>query len=473
MLYEDPAISMGGGIEGLTKGQLYENLVEVHLEGKPRPWVAKSWEIPEPDKFIFKLEPGIKFHDGVAFNASVAKFNYERVIDPKTKSDRMDILNQEVKAVEAVDDYTVAYRLRAPSASFLMAIAGETLMSFVSPKAVEKYNNDLRRSGVGTGPFQHEDFRIDARVSMVRFPDYWQKGYPYLDKIVIQIVPDKMVQKTMLQTGEVDFIANVDQDVLDDLRRTENIIVEGGPVPVLRGIVLNMKKDPFKNKALRQAVAYAIDRKAIQQSLFKDWPLAESFFSSNPTYWFYNPNIKGYPYDPQMARAKLAEGGYPDGFECEGLTTKAIPGLDNIAEAVQAQVAKVGIKIKLKNVENAVHSQAGVSGDYQLRFFRTTTGLDPHRTVVSNLISYAPRVKSVADPYPELDAMMLKGNTTYDMEERGHLYNELDRRMLEEAYLNIPILHGTNFVAYNKPVKGFKLSRTDTSWYLHWVWKQK
>ncbi|MBI2303557.1 MAG: ABC transporter substrate-binding protein [Chloroflexi bacterium] len=471
-LSEDPLLQLGGNLDGVVRNNMYDNLIWIDPKGKHVPSLAESWEIPEPDRVVFKLRKGVKLHDGVPLNAQLMKFNYERIMDPATKATSAPFVGQSVKSVEPVDEYTVAYKLPAPSAGFLAIVAGDHFVSPVSPEAVKKFNNDLKRNGVGTGSFQHSEWFQDDHITLRKFAGYWKSGVPYLDELYVKVIPDPTVSITMLRTGEIDFMAQMQSKDVLELKNDPNIKVPGGPVPVLRGLSINSKKAPFNNKALRQAAAYAIDREAIQQGVYLGLaPVAYGHYS--PSYWFYDPAIEQmYRFDLDKARAKLKEGGSPDGFEVEALVSGGVPDLIPLGEAVQGQLAKVGIKIKLKTVEYAVFLDSWKKGDFQALIGRTSTGVDPYYYSIYDTLSSAPYNNQMV-PNPEFDALMKKADATYDATERGRIYNELNRKMVEDVYWMLPIMHGANYVAHSTKVQGYVPAMTDNRWYFEGVWKVK
>lgn len=469
---EEPHKSLGGNFDNMARNQLYNTLVGLDSKANPvNDQLAESWEIPEPDKFIFRLRKSIQFHDGVDFNASVVRFNYQRIIDTPAFADRKSRLQQAVKSMEVIDDYTVRYNLTGPYGGFLAGVANDSMCAMVSPEAAKKYNNDLTKYGVGTGPFQHQEWLQDDHVTMKRFDGYWKKGLPYLDSVVAKIIPDTVVQTTMLKTGEIDFLSEVEGKFIEDLRRSQDIEVVIKPAAGISAIFINSKEPPFNNKAVRQALAYAIDKEAIQKSVFQGLnTMAHGQFS--PVYWFYDPSLKGYPYDPAKAKAKLAEGGYPDGLEIEALTSPNYPQLVEMAEAVQAQVAKVGMKLKIQNIEWAKFLDLSKQGRYKMRFSRTNTGPDPAWHVAYNLHPIkAPYAAAVSADFPELRQLMEKGEQTYDKEERGRIYNQLERSIIEEVYYNIPVVWESIMLAYRKQVSNYVPGIEVPRWFFESVWK--
>ncbi|MBI2304867.1 MAG: hypothetical protein HYU86_09010 [Chloroflexi bacterium] len=456
MLGADPHRPLAGGAERPVREQVYHGICNLSPDAEIVPDLGESWEIPEPDRIVFKLKKGVKFHDGTDFDAAAVKFNYDRIMDPATQAYDKPRLEQAVKSVEVTDSFTVTYRLPGPSASFFYNVAAENLGVIVSPAAVKKYNNDLTQKGVGTGPFQHGEWVMDDHLTFQRFPEYWGKGLPYLDTVLIRIIPDETVRLTMLKTGELNFIHRVEPRYMKTLGEDPNLVAKWRPSLAPLGLALNGLKPPLNNKALRQAIAYAIDKKAITDTVLDG--MAEpalGYYSSQ--YWFHNPNIKGYTYDLAKAKAKLAEGGYPNGFDLELVAWSGFPNHTAGAEVVQAQLGKIGIRVKVVVPEYAKGIAQWRAGEFQALLGKTSGPTDPFRHNTANLMKDAPYCKNSCQPNARIDQLIIAADQTYDKAERKRLFNELEQLLLDEVHFQYVIAHDTNRVAYNKRVQGFLL----------------
>ncbi|MBI2304855.1 MAG: hypothetical protein HYU86_08950 [Chloroflexi bacterium] len=465
---EDPARSLSGAFDHIANGQMYNNLIFLDEKARLRPELAISWETPEPTKVVFKLRQGVKFHDGGDFNASVGKVNYDRQLSPDTKAGSRRDLELAVQSVQAVDESTLMYVLKAPSASFLVNTMADKAGAMVSPAAVEKFKNDLTQNGVGTGPFQHKAWLSGERQEMVRFDGYWQKGLPYLDGISTMVVPEETTRKIMLQTGGVDFAHDLSVTTLDELKGSPQLEVQSTPAMGIRGIQMNMEKPPFDKKAVRQAIAYAIDRQAIAQSVYggKFQPAEGTF---GPPYWFYG-KVKGYSLDLEKARTKLAEGGYPTGFEVTAIIRSDYPDLMPVAEAIQAMLSKIGVRIKIQSMEQAKYANLWKQGDYDMVIGRTSTGADPQAYVFWYL--HPESTYKGAKVSPEAWQLILKADQTYDQEERGKLYSEVDKYLTEDVVGFMTIVYNSTRLAYNKRLKNYIPWFNDNRWNFREVWIQ-
>jgi peptide/nickel transport system substrate-binding protein len=285
---------------------IFNTLVGVDSTFNIVPELARSWQFsPDGRKITFQLQRGVKFHDGTDFTAEAVKWNIERILDPKTKSPQRSQLEPTIERVGVIDPQTVVFELKRPFAPLLAALA-ERPGFIVSPAAVQKYGEDFGRNPVGTGPFRFVEWVTDSHLTLERFAGYWDPGKPYLDRIVYRVVPDPTVRITMVRTGEVDIATDVDAKDVPTLSRESAIKVsELKPPARWNALQWWVDKPPFNNKALRQAIALAIDRSELRDVFLLGFgePARGPVV---PGVWWFDPNFKGYGYDLEQAKRKLA-----------------------------------------------------------------------------------------------------------------------------------------------------------------------
>ncbi len=260
----DPHFSVELG-ERYALYMIFNTLVGLDRGFNVVPELARSWQIaPDGRRVTFQLQRGVKFHDGTEFTADTVKWNIERILNPETKSPQRSQLEPAVAAVTVVDPHTVVFELKKPFAPLLAALA-ERPGFIVSPAAAKLAGSNFGRHPVGTGPFRFVDWIADSQLTLERFQDYWDKGKPYLDKVVFRIVPDPTVRQTMLRTGELDIATDLDAKDIPVLQGEAALRVsEMRPPARWTALQWRVDKTPFNNKALRQAIALAIDRNEIK-----------------------------------------------------------------------------------------------------------------------------------------------------------------------------------------------------------------
>jgi peptide/nickel transport system substrate-binding protein len=316
-----------------------ENLLRGDSKGNVFPWLAEYYKVADDLKSItFNLRKGVKFHDGSDFNAEVAKWNLDNYINAK--------LEPYWASVDIIDDYTIRVSITEWN-SFILASFGDasTPPFMVSKTAFEKNGiNWMKANPVGTGPFKFASFQQDVHLKFVSNPDYWVKGKPYLDGIEYIFVADAMTSKMAMETGEADIRLSV---MIKDAESYKTLGFKMDMIP-LDNVALvpdtANTDSPWSNQKVREAVEYAIDREAIAKAFGYGYSPAAYQIPTSSTLT-YDPNYTlARKYDAEKAKQLLTEAGYSAGFQ----TTIIVgPMTDrNLATAVQAYLAKVGIKVK-------------------------------------------------------------------------------------------------------------------------------
>jgi peptide/nickel transport system substrate-binding protein len=340
------------------------------------PNLAESYEIsPDGLTYTFKLRPGVKFHNGRALVAGDLKYSIERTVNPKTQSPGQGFFGMikgfddlaagkadSLAGIKVLDDQTIQFELSQPNATFLHVLAIN--FSFAVPKEeVDKWGADFGKHPVGTGAFKLNEWKLGQRIELGRNPDYHKAGLPRLDQVVFEIGQEPTVALMRLERGEVDILGdgipparfvNIIKDP-----KYEGMIIEGGQLHT-GYVTMNVKMKPFDNVKVRQAVNMAINKDRIvkiinNRALPANQPLP-------PAMPGYDKSYQGYPYDQGKAKALLAEAGYPDGFETELWVMNVDPN-PRIAQAIQQDLAAVGIKADLKNQSQGPVIAAGGEPD--------------------------------------------------------------------------------------------------------------
>ncbi|WP_051962932.1 glutathione ABC transporter substrate-binding protein [Mesoaciditoga lauensis] len=331
---------------------IFDGLVEFTTDMKIVPALAKSWDISKDGTvYTFHLRKGIKFQDGTPFNAQAVKTFFDYVLTHKLR--RTSLYKPYIKSVDVVDEYTVAFHLNFPFGGFLHTLAhGAGLI--VDPAMIKKYGDnpgELGRHPVGTGPFELVEWKEGEIIKLKANPNYW-KGRPYLDGINFKVIPNDMTRLIQVETGGADLTVRVPPIMVKKLKNDKrvNIMVK----PSLRVIYLgfNLKKKPFDDVRVRQALNYAINKKelcsVIMQGLAtpSDSPLS-------PLTWGYS-STGGYPYNPEKAKELLKEAGYdanhPLKFELVTPRGRYLNDYET-SVAIQAMLKKVNVDVSVRAME--------------------------------------------------------------------------------------------------------------------------
>ena len=343
----DPHLS-GSKIDRQVYHNIYEPLVVLDANLGIKPGLAESWQQPDPKTLIFKLRRGVKFHDGTDFNAEAVKFNFNRM-----KTEPKSVRKGEVASidtVDVVDAYTVKLNLKRPDAALLATLTDRAGM-MVSPKTAQERGAELERNakGAGTGPFVFVEWVKDDHLLIRRNDSYWNKqGGPYLEQIRYRPIPDDTVKLQSLQAGEIQVMDYVQPRDVAAVKADKNVVVLDVPSLADFAYQLNHTKPPFDNKALRQAVAYALDLEQIVKGVWLNVGVPANG-PIPPTSWAYDR------LDRHQARPRQGQGEARRGRQAGRLhvhdTTNNIPINVQEAEVIQAQLAEAGITMKIKLVD--------------------------------------------------------------------------------------------------------------------------
>src|SRR5215211_3010351 len=325
----DPMISSAYSTALITE-HVYGSLMQYDKElNEVQPDLAESVEISE-DKLLytFKLREGVKWHDGQPFTADDVKFSMERQKNPDTGSPNA-YMYSEVAEVAAVDPATVTVKFNKVQGPFLAFMASP--WASMVPKHVVEEKGDLQTTMVGTGPFKFVSYEPGNSVKLEKNPDYYVPGQPVVDALEIQFISDATSRLNAVLTKQVDLsqeMAAKDYRQLEGAPGVQAIALESGSCNWAY-IGMNCTRPPFDNPKVRQAVAYAKNRKAIADNVFFGLAIPLTGGIVPRWSWAYAQDLQLYSDQPDVAKAKalLAEAGYADGFDTTIKVSPAYPNL--------------------------------------------------------------------------------------------------------------------------------------------------
>ncbi|WP_083419183.1 ABC transporter substrate-binding protein [Pseudofrankia sp. BMG5.36] len=467
------AQSEGGEGQRFVGFQLYDALTKYDLRqgtSAPKlvPGLAESWE-PNADlsSWTFKLRPGVTFHDGTAWNADAAVFNIERYAIKESPNFYQPLNAQAglsvsgIKAVSKVDDMTIRIDTKGPWSYFPYDAA---LIVMGSPTAIKKLGPEgFAQHPVGTGPFKFVSVTRGQRLELAANENYWG-GRPKLDKLILRPIPDTTARVAALRSGEVNWIEVPPPDDVSSLK-SEGFQILTNSYDHIWPWVFNVTKKPWNDVRVRQAANYAINRESLSKDILADTgePANQVVPRANPAY---KAADDYYSYDPAKAKQLLAEAGYPNGFT----TTLSFPtsGSGNMVPipmntALQADLAKVGIKVELKPVEwgsmltdfFAGNIPGGADAlNISLAFFQEGFWYSWFGTGSTlNVGGYS---------NPRLDELLNQAKTTGDIDQRAGLYGEIGKILTTDAPW-LYVVNDRNPRALAADVKGFVMPK---SWYI-------
>lgn len=340
--------------------QVTEPLVMLGPDNQLRPWLAESWE-PNEDASVWtvKLREGVTFSDGTAFDADAVKFTFDRAVDPDKPTKRRARLNK-IQEVKAVDAHTVEFVLTQPY-SALPFVLTDSSMLIVSPKAVEEFGDDIASKAVGTGPFIVEEFVSNQQATLVRNPSYWQQ-VGNVERIEVKYVPEYSTRQFMLEKGEANLVQDIAPQDMETLDAIDGVSTLARSSFRQSMVSINTQDELFKDKRVRQALNYAIDKEAIVKYLLSDAATVNDS-PVPPSVDGYVP-VGAYEYNPDKARELLTEAGYPNGFEANFWGFTAGGDFMNVetVEQIQSYLAEVGINIKISEADTGAQIERTSQG---------------------------------------------------------------------------------------------------------------
>jgi peptide/nickel transport system substrate-binding protein len=444
---------------------IYENLVWIDYDMQPKPQLATSWEIKNPTTYLFHLRKGVKFHNGNEMTAEDVKYSYERVMDPKVGSGgRGDIIA--IDTIEGVDKYTVRFRLKFPSASFLVALGGK--YNAVIPKDFVKTGNELRAAACGTGPFKVEKFEPTSVLHLSRFGAYWDQANIHLDEIRVMIVPDESSIIAGLRSGTIDIAAFEDTKNYFIVQKEKSLVTYRSPS--VRWEFLDLMGDTLPDKETGKVTKYLTAdfrvRQAIKLCIDKDAILQVAGNGIGQPAGILPPALKLWALDREelpletrdVARAKqlLKEAGYGSGLE---LTIRNIVGMPQLAAAVQIiseNCAEAGIKVKIDTVDIGIWIKDYMGGKAPCTMNSVGNLIDPDLALYRHFHSrpggFDPR--RFGNPYT--DALLDEGRRAMNLKQRQAIYRSVQVILAQMACV-IPLYSADMVYAAQKYVKNLRL----------------
>lgn len=351
----DPQVTFNGFSFHVTN-QVYETLVRVTPDNEVVAGLATSWEFVEPTRLRFTLREGVRFHDGSVLDADGVVASLQRLLDPATAAPGRFVVSA-IDRVEAVGANQVDVVTAEPFAPILSHLAHP--VASVVPVALA---DTLARNPVGTGPFSFVSWVDGSQVELVANPDYWG-GAPAIERLVVRIIPEVSTQLVELRSGGVDVIFNVPPDNFVGLQAESGIVTGAIAGWGSAHLGINLADPALADLRVRQAIAHAIDKALITEEFLRG--LATPAVAPIPaTVRFAAELSEPYPYDPEGARALLAEAG------AEGLSLRLDvfqnPDLEAVAQVLQFALSEVGIDLTVRVQDFAAWTQTVESDEAQL-----------------------------------------------------------------------------------------------------------
>jgi peptide/nickel transport system substrate-binding protein len=435
---------------------IFDDLLTRDEHFQVQPGLAERWEIPDPLTYVFHLRRGVRFHDGRPLTSRDVKYTFDSVIHGHIVTTKSAAYRY-VDRVEAPDDFTVIFRLKQPFATLLWNVSDGAM-------GVVPYGSgaEITKRPIGSGPFQFVSAELDKQVTIERNSNYWGEK-THLERVRFMVVPDTTTRALELRKGSADIAINaLTADMVLTLQREADLEVLHAPGSVVQYLAMNCRDPILRDARVRQALAYAIDRRPMLQYLRRGFARpADNVLP--PESWAYNPDVPRHDYNPGRARQLLDVAGYPDknGVRFH-LTMKTSTEEDTrlFAAVLQQQLRDVGIALDIRTFEFATFFSDVTKGVFQLYSLRWIGGNeDP------DIFEYAfdsdkfPPHGANRSFYsnPRLDALIERGRTELDQNVRKQIYAEIQDILAQDLpYINL--WYQDNVLVHSKRVHNLTLN---------------
>lgn len=442
---EPPGLMLGliqNGPTQMVAGDIYESLLRYDNNLQPMPSLAREWTVSDDGlTYTFKLQEGVKWHDGQPFTAQDVVFSVDVFL--RETHPRLRASLTHVDKIEAPDDSTVVFTLKQPFGPFLGVFEVGTMPMI--PKHIYEgtdfANNPANAAPIGTGPFKFKEWRQGSFIHLVKNEDYYLDGKPYVDEVYYHVIPDAASRAVAYETGVVDVLhgGSVEYFDIERIAALPNTCITDagweyfGPHSWLW---LNNHEGPMADKNTRKAVMHALDREFARDALWAGQGKVATGPVSSSTR-FYEPNTPSIGYDPEKAKEYLAQSSY------NGETLRLLPlpygeTWQRWAEATRQNLQDVGFNVDLVATDVAGWNQRVSEWDFDLAFTFLYQYGDPalgvSRTYVeSNIAKGSPWNNVAGYRNAEVDEMWMKAAVSPSAEERQSIYTEIQNRIVDDV----------------------------------------
>jgi peptide/nickel transport system substrate-binding protein len=435
---------------------IYDNLLALDDQLKVVGGLASSWEQTDPLDYVVHLRKGVRFHDGHELTAADVVFTFNCFIDPNFVSPRKGAYRT-LARVEAVDSYTVRFVLKEPFGSFPIQLVMPVVPNGAGP--------ELRDHPIGTGPYKFVSSAVDDHVELAAFPDYF-RGRPANDGVILKVVPDEIMRALELRKGSIDMVVNdLSPDVIHQLAEEKSVNIAESPGTDYAYVGINMRDPVLKDRRVRYALGYAIDRQAIVDYLRRG--LARPAIGIlPPASWAFDEDVFQFTHDPAKARALLDDAGYkdPDGDGPQPRLRLSLKVSTNEfirlqAAVIQQDLRQVGIELDVRSYEFATLYADVLKGNFQLFTLQWVGVSDPdmlRRVFHSKQMPPNGFNRGYYDN-PEVDRLIDAAMAAATDQDRKKLYSEAQRVVAEDAPY-ISLWYKTNVAVSRTNIEGVKLT---------------
>ncbi|RNI21072.1 ABC transporter substrate-binding protein [Flexivirga caeni] len=434
-----------------------------------RPSLATSWK-QSADKlsWTFDLRKDAKFADGRPVTSADVKFSIEQV---QKKSSPFAFIDSIITAMDTPDAHTIVFHTAKPWAPFPadMALFAN---SIVPDNYGGKSAQAFAQHPVGSGPFKFDSWTKGSSLKIVKNPDYWAKGTPKLDSVTFTVVPDSNTRATQLSSGQIQINEYPSNSSIQAVSKTPGLKFTSFPSSEVDYLGMNTSRKPLNDVNVRKAIRLAIDKEAILKSVYYNRAtLAGGYLS--PTTWAHDASIKPTAFDLAAAKAALAKSSVPNGFT----TTITISSGDQDASAeaqlIQADLAKIGITLKIKSLDPASQYSTKGAGNYDMAFGLYTTDIVDPDEIARFAGTFSGGVHTVYTWFnnAQMNRLADSASSASDQAARKKDYDQM-QQIINDNVPYIPLFYVPGNYSYSSKVHGFAPGATG-NYFLEDVWLSK
>lgn len=438
-------------------GLIYDALAKKDAHFVLQPWLATSWERPDPLTWVFHIRKGVRFHDGKPLTADDVAWSIKSMIDGSLMTAKGG--NLPISSVGTSGPLTVTVKTKQPDASLLFNLS-DGLFGVVEKGA----GRDEGLHPVGTGPFRFVSQMQDKEVVLQRNPDYWA-GAPKIERVRFEVVPDTITAALEMRKGSSDIESNVlTPDMVHALRREQNVVVESGPGAIVMYANFNTVDPKLRDPRVRQAIACAIDRPTLIEALWHgEAQIANTLLPDGHWAAASESELPRYPHDVKRAIALLDQAGLrpdKDGIRLRfTLKTSTDETTRLVAQAMQQELHAVGIALEIRSAEFGTFYSDITRGAFQMYMLRWIgSNEDPDFLRYAFASSSFPPKGGNRGRYsnPQIDSLLAQANAETDESARRRDYVEV-QQILARDLPSIPLWYPNNEVVHSTRLRGVNL----------------
>lgn len=450
---------------------IYNGLVKWNEdESNLVPDLATSWEISEDGlTYTFKIRQGVKFHNGREMTAEDVKFSLDRLRDAEISAYAANYAA--IETVEVIDDETVQLTLSHPVATLLNYLTDR--YSIIPSEAVDT----LETQPIGTGPFMLDEYVLDQYVRLVKNPDYYEEGLPYLDAVEFKILGDEASKEAAIRSQSVDMAWFRDPRQAEALAGDMPGLISAPGIPSrFIYIRLNLCEEPFNDVNVRRAFSVAMDRQALVNTVIPPQygGSVSGFLAPSSPFAWTGDEHPYYTHDVEEAKNLLAEAGYPDGITIDAYKVVAANQLDvDGAQVLEQQWAEAGINVTIQPMEVSQILSDWNSGNGKMIQVGVTWEPDPDNRFYNVFHSSSAVAQAFCINDPELDDLLDRGRASNDRDERMEIYQAVQDRIADQAYVLVNYGYPLRWEIWADYVEGYHNVPSNSRWHLRTSWLNK